>query len=156
MKPQRSKRKKLASKHALKASLTRDVTTTRSPNNRSSVTNGQRFLPRGVHSQSTWARIARDVLAALYAHLGGEGEVTETQRLLIRRVATLEAELVHYETKFALAREKGEEPKPTDVELYGRLSDRQRRLAEPLGWRRAARDITPTLEAYADEIEAVA
>jgi len=129
---------------------------TRNRFNRSAVTNGKRFLPRGVHEASTWARIARDVVASLTVHLGGASEVTEPQRLLIRRVATLEAELVHYEAKFAMARAKNEEPNPNEIILYGQLADRQRRLAEPLGWKRVARDITPTLEAYAEHIEEVA
>jgi hypothetical protein len=54
-----------------------------------------------------------------------------------------------------VARSEGREPDLFKVELYGRLSDRQRRLADPLGWQRPPpRDVTPTLAQIAEQIEA--
>jgi hypothetical protein len=69
--------------------------------------------------------------------------VSETQRLIARRVSTLEAELVFLEDKLASIRAAGDEPDAATLDLYGRLADRQRRLADPLGWQRTSRDITP-------------
>jgi hypothetical protein len=57
-----------------------------SPYNRSRITNGRRLLP-GVHAQSAWARIMRDVVNALAAHCGGESNLIEPQRLIARRAA---------------------------------------------------------------------
>jgi hypothetical protein len=101
-----------------------------------------------VDGRSTWARLFRDTYSALAVHCGGLDRLSETRRLAARRVATLEAELVHLEDKFATARAAGGEPDPAMLDLYGRLADRQRRLAEPLGWERTARDVTPTLAEY--------
>ena len=70
--------------------------------------------------------------------------------LMARRVGTLEAELVFIEDGFARTRAEGGEPEPALLDLYGRLADRQRRLADPLGWQRRSKDVTavPTAEEY--------
>jgi hypothetical protein len=121
---------------------------------RSRTTNdGGAMLPF-TDGRSLWARIRRDTFRAIVAMLGGADMISETQMLMAKRVGTLEAELIHMECKFAAARARGEEPSPTAVDLYGRLADRQRRLADPLGWQRAPRDVTPTLAEIAVEIEA--
>jgi hypothetical protein len=78
----------------------------------------------------------------LYNHLGGEDYVPETKRLTCRRVACLESELVHLETKIAAARAEGNEPSVADLELYSRLSNSQRRHLDVLGWERTQKDIT--------------
>jgi hypothetical protein len=86
-------------------------------------------------------------LCSLQAHCGGA--LSETQRLMARRISTLEAELCFLEAQFAKVRSEGGEPNPNKVELYGRLADRQRRLAESaLGWLRTPRDLNPTLDGY--------
>lgn len=72
---------------------------------------------------------------------------------MARRVGTLEAELVFIEDKFAAIRAAGGEPDIATLDLYGRLADRQRRLSDPLGWRRMQRDVSPTLAEIATEIE---
>ena len=61
---------------------------------------------------------------------------------MARRLGTLEAELVFMEDRLAAIRAAGDEPDPTLIDLYGRTADRQRRLAEPLGWHRAQREIS--------------
>jgi hypothetical protein len=87
----------------------------------------------------------RDTYAGLLVHCGGADVVSETQRLIARRISTLEAELVFLEDKFAAIRAAGGEPDMAQLDLYGRLADRQRRLADPLGWSRTPHDVTPTL-----------
>jgi ribosomal protein L4 len=114
--------------------------------------NGGSMLPT-TDGRSLWARIRRDTYNAIIrSHLAGEA--SETQSLIARRVGTLEAELVFMEDKFAATRAAGDEPDPATVDLYGRLADRQRRLADPLGWQRTPRDVTPSLADIAAEIQA--
>jgi hypothetical protein len=119
---------------------------------RSAVMNGSSLLPN-VDGRSLWARLMRDTLRSLEVHCGGA--LSETQRLAARRVSTLEAELIFLEDKFAQARAEGREPDISTLDLYGRLADRQRRLADSaLGWQRTPRDVTPSLDDIATEIEA--
>ena len=120
----------------------------RSPSsrNRSRITNGAAVL---TDARSAWGRLRLDTSRALISHVGGDDMVSETQRLAIRRISALEAELVHLETSFAEARAAGREPDMAKRSLYGSLADRQRRLSEPLGWQRTARDLTPSFQEYA-------
>jgi hypothetical protein len=78
-------------------------------------------------------------------HCGGDDVISETKRMSARRAATLEAELVFLEDKFAKARAAGGEPDPVELDLYGRLAGQQRRINETLGWERTARNIGPSL-----------
>lgn len=121
------------------------------PTARCRVSNGSSLLPT-VDGRSIWARLMRDQLAALIAHLGGADHTTETLRATARRAACLEAELVHLEDRFAQIRADGDEPDASALDLYGRLADRQRRLHEVLGWQRTARDVTPTVDQYARQL----
>jgi hypothetical protein len=96
----------------------------------------------GADGRSGWPRLMRDTFQRLLVHCGGDDTVSETQRMMARRIATLEAELVHMEDKLATIRAAGGEPDPAMLALYGTLADRQRRLADPLGWQRTQRDVT--------------
>lgn len=120
---------------------------------RSRIANGSMLLPK-TDGRGVWARLMRETYQCLLVHCGGDGVVSETQRLIARRIGTLEAELVFMEDKFAATRAAGDEPNPASVDLYGRLADRQRRLADPLGWQRTPRDVTPSLADIAAEIHA--
>jgi hypothetical protein len=112
---------------------------------RSKVVAGLRLLPgMSSNEMGQWGRIMRDVLDRITEHVGGESEITETQRWMARRCACLEAELVFMEEKLARKRMNGEEPTETDLQLYGRLASHQRRIADALGWKRVMKDITPT------------
>jgi hypothetical protein len=119
----------------------------RSSRARSRIGNGAALL--NVDGRSTWARLLRDTLRSLELHCGGE--LSETQRLAARRVSVLEAELVYLEDGFAATRAAGGEPDAAQLDLYGRLADRQRRLADPLGWQRTPRDVTPPLHKYLEQ-----
>ena len=112
---------------------------------RSTITNGKRLLP-GVHKGSAWARRFRDVIGAYSSDQGGEDELSEARRSLIRRCACLQTELEILETKFALAggADAG------DLDLYQRASANLRRLLEAIGLDRQPRDITPSLKEYID------
>jgi len=113
---------------------------------RSRIGNGSSILPN-CDGRSLWVRLMKDTLRSLRAHCGGE--LTETQHLAARRISTLEAELVFLEDKFAQARADGREPDIAALDLYGRLADRQRRLADSaLGWQRTPRTVQSTLDQY--------
>jgi hypothetical protein len=114
---------------------------------RSRITNGKRLLPT-VHPQSVWARLMRDTMDALVSHLGGPDNVSETQRMAIRRVALLEVELVHFEDQIGRDRCEGGVPDPQLIDLYCRVSNAQRRYCEHLGWQRVPRDATPDIDQY--------
>src|SRR5262245_1070773 len=105
------------------------------------VTNGTDLLP-SVDGRSVWARLLRDTIAAMVRHLGGDDQVSEVQRLSIRRVAALEAELIYIEDSIAKTRHEGNTPEAALLDLYARLGNAQRRHLEPLGWQSVPRDVT--------------
>ena len=119
----------------------------RKSHGRSRIGNGSSLLP-SVDGRSVWARLMRDTYAAVLTHCGGADYVSETKRMAARRIAALEAELVHLEDKFARARADGAQPDTADLDLYGRLANGQRRHMEAVGWERTARDVTPSLATY--------
>ena len=110
---------------------------------RSRITSGKRLLPF-VDWRSHFARIMRDTLNVIIAHCGGEEAISETRRMMARRCACLETELIFMESKFARIREEGGEPAIADVDAYSRIAGNQRRIAETLGWERTPRDVTPS------------
>jgi hypothetical protein len=103
------------------------------------------LLP-GVHKQSLWARRFYDVVRLYARDQGGDDNLSEGRRSLIRRCACLQTELEILETKFALAggADAG------DLDLYQRASANLRRLLEAIGLDRQPRDITPSLQEYID------
>lgn len=109
--------------------------------NRSAVTNGSSaFLP-GVDQRSAIARRFRDVLSEIVSDMGGGEGLSEGQRQLARRAATICVQCERMEAQAA----SGEE---IDMELYGRLADRLGRTFQRLGLKRVARDVTPDLNDY--------
>jgi hypothetical protein len=122
---------------------------------RSRLTNGAGLLPT-VDGRSVWARIMRDTLNAMLNHLGGEDLASEPQRMLARRVAALEAELIHLEDNFARIRAEGGAPDVADLDLYSRMASAQRRHLETIGLARVPRDITPDPLTYAKQRTEVA
>jgi hypothetical protein len=84
----------------------------------------------------------------MFAHLGGEDRVSEPERMLCRRTAAFETELVFLEHKFARTRSEGGEPTPSDLDLYSRMASAQRRMLETVGMARTPHDITPSLQQY--------
>ena len=119
---------------------------------RSKITNGTRLLP-SVHPQSVWARYMRDIYDSMMSHLGGSNYASEPRRLLARRIALLETELVHLEDEIGGERLKGCAPSGDRLDLYNRLASAQRRHLEAIGLDRTARELVPTLSSYIREIE---
>jgi hypothetical protein len=114
---------------------------------KSRISNGAALLP-SQDGRSVWARIMRDCLQALVAHCGGVDEVSDPKRMACRRIAALEAELIHHEDRIAAIRRKGKEPPASLLTMYSMLADRQRRLLEVIGFNasKPVKDIT--LESY--------
>jgi hypothetical protein len=111
------------------------------------VTNGKRL--HVVHPGDTaWARRFKDVLAEITSDLGGRDGLSEGQRQLARRAATISLACEKMEGEAASGAE-------INLELYGRLTDRLGRCFERLGLRRQPREITPDPLAYAREIDAL-
>jgi hypothetical protein len=108
---------------------------------RSAVTNGKR-LHVVRPGDTAWARRFRDVLAEIISDLGGhDGGLSEGQRQLARRCATIAIACERMEGEAAAGN-------PIDLDVYGTLTDRLGRAFGRLGLRRRARDVTPSLEAY--------
>jgi hypothetical protein len=113
------------------------------PTTRSRVTNGSVVLP-GVDGRSTWVRRLRDLIAVHIQDLGGEDAISEAERSLVRRAATMTVELERMEAVFAV---RGEAD-PKDLELYQRTAGNLRRILESLGLQRRARDVTPSIDDF--------
>jgi hypothetical protein len=116
------------------------------PTARSRISNGC-TLP-GVDGRSTWVRRLRDLMGLHLSDLGGEDAVSEAERSIVRRAATLTVELERLELKFA----KDGEASASDIDLYQRTSNTLRRHLEAVGLERRARDVTPpSLSRYLEE-----
>jgi hypothetical protein len=101
------------------------------------VTNGKSPFVES-DGRGPWARRWRDIVAEITNDLGGSDLLSEGQKQLIRRCATIAIACERAEAKATA----GED---IDVETYGRLTDRLGRAFQRLGLRRQARDVTPSL-----------
>jgi hypothetical protein len=118
------------------------------PQARSRVSNGSAVLP-GVDGRSTWVRRLRDLMGLHLSDLGGDNAVSEAERSIIRRVATLTVELERMEAGFAVAGEA----QPDQLDLYQRTANSLRRLLEAIGLQRRPKDVTPDPLEYAARSE---
>jgi len=122
------------------------------PHASSSITNGTKLLPN-ADGRSTWIRRAKDLIARHLMDLtaGDADAVSEAQRSIIRRAATLTIELERLEEAFALAGDVQSQM----LDTYQRCANSLRRLLESVGLERRARDVSPpTLAEIAAEIAA--
>jgi hypothetical protein len=93
------------------------------------------------------AKEARAVISAIEADLGGPESISTARRALIENAAVLGAVVQDMGAKWL----SGE---TVDLNLYSTLSNTRRRLLESIGLDFRARDITPTVDEIAAEIEA--
>jgi hypothetical protein len=119
------------------------------PQGRSRISNGSAVLP-GVDGRSTWVRRLRDLIALHLSDLGGDDAVSEAERSICRRAATLTVELERMELGFATAGEA----RPDQLDLYQRTANSLRRLLESVGLERRARNITPSVAEYIAHVAA--
>ncbi len=111
---------------------------------RSAVTNGTKAFLGGVNHQSEYARRFKDIMSAMASDLGGAERLSEMQKALIRRAATLSIQCEATEAKLAQPDTKlGDK----SLDLYTRMTGNLARTLRLLGLDRVARDITPTIEA---------
>lgn len=131
------------SSHPSKMHVNSTVLAEPKPTHRSAVSNGSALLPN-VDGRSTWARRLRDVMELHLDDLGGEAMVSEAERSIVRRIATLTVEMERLEAEFANAGGA----KAADLDLYQRTSGNLRRLLEAIGMKRRPRNVTPDLRDY--------
>ena len=110
----------------------------RSRNHRSGVSNGTRLfvLEGNADGRSAPYRRFKDVLEQILADMGGADFLSEGQRQLCRRAATLSIMAESMEAD-AVGN------KHLDIDIYGQLTDRLGRCLQRLGLERRARDATP-------------
>jgi hypothetical protein len=109
------------------------------PRSRSAVTNGKRLHVRPV-GDTAWSRRFRDVLGEIVSDLGGPDRLSEGQRQLARRCATIALECERLEAKSVAG-------EAIDLDVYGQLTDRLGRAFQRLGLKRVARPV-PSLSEY--------
>jgi hypothetical protein len=111
--------------------------------NRSRITNGAVVDADG---RSAWARRMRDLIVLHLGDLGGAENVTEAEKSIVRRVATLTVELERMESLFAEAGEASAD----ELILYQTCTNSLRRLLESIGLQRRAKPV----ESLAQYLEA--
>src|ERR1700731_3550751 len=130
--------------HAMSASMENAAETTapvagRQRAHRSAVSNGTRlFCVDGLDGRTQTARRFRDLVEVIGNDLGGADRLSEGQKQLIRRAATLSimAESVEADMVRDMA---------FDVLVYGTVCDRLRRILDTLGLARVAKDVGTTV-----------
>ena len=114
----------------------RPTSVARAPRTRSAVTNGKR-LHVVKAGDTAWARRFRDILAEIVDDLGGFDGLSEGQRQLARRCATLAISCEQMEGELVAGR-------PIDLDFYGKMTDRMGRAFRRLGLSRKKRKEEPT------------
>jgi hypothetical protein len=109
----------------------------------SAVTNGSAILDQVDH-RSSWMRRLRDLIDAHTSDLGGDDNISEGERRLVRRCAMLTLQLEMMETRWAA---NDGEASEKQLETYQRVTGALRRTLESLSphHQRRAKDVGPTL-----------
>jgi hypothetical protein len=108
---------------------------------RSRVTNGKQLLAE-ADGNSEWTRRYRDLIGLHASDRGGAELLSEGQKQLIRRIATLELQCEVYEATMS----RGEDLSLQHWDMYNRLAGNLRRLLETLGVERVSKEINPIVE----------
>lgn len=123
---------------------TRAISVTMPQRQRSAVTNGKRLFVKRP-GDTAFARRFRDILAEIISDIGGhDAGLSEGQRQLARRCATLSLACERMEGEAAAG-------KAIDVDLYGQMTDRLGRAFHRLGLKRQNIKTVPTLSDYLRE-----
>lgn len=116
---------------------------------RSAITNGSALIADADHRSAEMRRL-RDLVAAHVSDLGGEDNVSHSERVLINRASMLTLQLEMLERTFAGNNFKAT---PRQIDRYQRVVNTLRRTLESLGLQRRSRDITPpSIDALSEEI----
>jgi hypothetical protein len=116
------------------------------PAQRSRVGNKKSLFISG-DQRTAFARRFREIFESHVADLGGDAELSEAQRQLVRRLTTLELELERQES----AMSRGE---PINVDLYSTVVNTARRLTEELGLRKVSKDPSDDLGSFLAKLAA--
>jgi hypothetical protein len=111
------------------------------PTRRTRIANGSQLWV-GVDGRSLWARRASELLAAHISDLGGEANISASERALVRRAVMLIVECERRETDFAQAGQISDNA----LAIYQTTVNTLRRTLEALGLHRRAKDIGPSLD----------
>jgi hypothetical protein len=99
------------------------------------VSNGKTHFVE-ADQRGPWARRWKGVLAEIISDLGGADLLSEGQKQLARRCATIAIACERMEGEAAQGHE-------IDLDAYGTLTDRLGRALQRLGLKRHPRDVTP-------------
>jgi hypothetical protein len=116
--------------------MSRTASAERPPQQRSAVTNGRSLFAIAGDGRGAWARRLRDVIELHEGDMGGVSELSQAQRSLVRRAATLTVECERLEARFS---DCDAVPSQSDLDLYSRLSGQLRRILESLGIERQSK-----------------
>jgi hypothetical protein len=108
---------------------------------RSAITNGKKLLPLTDERGATFRRF-RDLYQTICNDIGGIDRLSEAERQLARRAATLSAESERQEALWV--RDDGQ----FNLANYVVMSNALRRILETIGLQRRAKDVSPTLQSY--------
>jgi hypothetical protein len=100
-----------------------------------------------LDKRTSAAKRARDLIRKVTNDLGGADQLATGECQVIQRAALLGVMAEDIETRWLA----GEDADPA---LLATIANAQRRLFEAIGFRRRAKDVTPTIEDIANEIEA--
>jgi hypothetical protein len=107
---------------------------------RSALTNGSTLIAgEDADGRMPWMRRLRDIVRAHIADLGGEANISHSERALLNRASMLVLQLEMMEASFA---KNGGMASPDQLNQYQRLVNTLRRTMETLGLQRRARDVT--------------
>jgi hypothetical protein len=113
---------------------------------RTKVTSGRQLLP-GIDNRCYWVRRVRDIIDRHTTDLGGDDALSEAERSIIKRAATLVCEAERMDRRFAQVPENGSVPL-AELHTYSMLANTLRRLLDMAGLEKRTHDITPTIDAY--------
>ena len=108
---------------------------------RAAVSNGSRLHAKGIDGRTRDARRFRDLVASFSENLGGEADLSEADKALVRNAAALAVKAERMQAAIV----KGED---VDLEGLTRLSNCVSRVLSQLGVKRERRDTTPSLAEY--------
>jgi hypothetical protein len=104
---------------------------------RTKVANGQNQFLENVDGRSLVARRFREVYGDMISDLGGDSQVSEGQRQLARRAATLSLQCEMLETEMATG------ARDLDIDTYAKLTNALNRILGSMGIKREAKPVQP-------------
>jgi hypothetical protein len=111
--------------------------------NSSRITSGRSLLPHGTDMNSVWSRRWSDLIRLFVDELGGDNIVSQAERSLVRRIATIQVACERLEQEFA----DDDDTPIAKLDQYQRLSNTLRRLLTTVGIKRVPIDV-PDLHTY--------